>query len=183
MPTPNPLPDNYCDPAYLDSMREFHNKVSSGGFRNTDYRYAVRWAINSLLDKKVPVQEWDLYLALWHLINIHKVDISVVLKYLEEEFATGYDRCIIYANEEWSDMFNEEWLQKLNIVIDSLEQNPREYSHFIIMYEQNNKIRTLREIPVKETAESTANHMIGIFRLLRSQNQENPIKIIDIIPT
>ena len=141
MSAPKPLPDNYCDLKDLASMQEFHTKVHRGEFRNTSYRYAVQSTISSLLDDDEPIGKWDLHQALWQLIHTSKVDVDTILRYLKEEFATGYDACIIYANDEWSDIFDQDWLKKLNIAIDSLEQNPSRYSQFVIAYEKEQKVK------------------------------------------
>ncbi len=127
------VPDDFCNPQDLPHIRQLHNKVRNGEFDIVPYSSAIKSYVAIVLWEE-PEKKWKFYEELKLLLDEKRVAANVILRYIEEEFASQYDRCMFYAQRECKDMFDEEWINMLQRTLSALEKNPEKYREYNIRY-------------------------------------------------
>ena len=174
------IPEDFCNPEDLPIIRELHRKVRNGEFDIVPYNSAVKSYVAIILWEQ-PEKGWKFYQELKSLLDEKRVAANVILRYIEEEFASQYDRCMFYAQRECKDMFDEEWLTMLATTLKSLENHPEQYTEYTMRYQiWEWTFRNYRNLTSQKYPEYNPSEFIIALRTIRESNPNTKISIESI---
>lgn len=136
---PEDIPEDFFPPEISSQIAALHREVRSGVYGVVTLKDANEAYINVLWREPVPkVTNPVLYHAFDSLVLKADVPEKELLKYIQEEFATQYERCMLYAQQEWASMFDKDSISMLARVLAKIKETAGEFSEFTVRYRRWN---------------------------------------------
>lgn len=165
--------------AFTPAIAALHSQVRSDVFWVVNYTDATGAYIQILEREKNPrTNNVRLYEALSDIIINKKVPEREILRYIEEEFTTPYERVMLYAIQEWASMFDRAGIRMLWRAIKSLISKPEGYHTVTLHYTLSGNTHDTYTIETSETDRDYTPR--AIIWALRYIIEENPYEKISI---